>query len=93
MEDKNIAKKYILKNAKVKFPAQELWIDNNLNFFAFDKYINELVISEGKFNISNKTIEFTTKNQYNVDIENVLNTYLHEKVNEGYECFASELFV
>lgn len=93
MDNKKIAKKYILKNAKVKFPAQELWIDNNLNFFAFDKYTNELIISEGKFNINNKNLEFTTKNQYTINIENTLNNYLNEKLNEGYECFASELFV
>ena len=93
MDYKRVAKKYILKNAKNKFPARELWINNDFDFFAFEKYQNELIITEGKYNINNSTLDFTTKTQYVPDTEESLNTFLNTKIDEGFECFASELFV
>jgi hypothetical protein len=93
MDYKKVAKKYLLKNAKNKFPAQELWIDDELNFCAFEKLENELILTEGIYNINNTTIDFVTKSYSHPDIEHVLDNYLNEKLDQGYECFASELFV
>jgi hypothetical protein len=93
MDYKKFAKKYLLKSVKNKFPAQELWIDDELNFCAFEKAQNQLIITEGIYNINNRTIDFVTKSYNHPDIEYTLDNYLNEKLVQGYECFASQLFV
>jgi oligoribonuclease NrnB/cAMP/cGMP phosphodiesterase (DHH superfamily) len=93
MDYKRVAKKYILKNAKNKFPAEELWLNEKLEFFAFENYQTELILTEGNYNINNCTLEFTSKTYHLPDTEYMLNNYLNQKLDEGYECFASELRV
>jgi len=70
-----------------------LWINQSLDFFAFENYQNELIITEGSYNINNSTLDFTSKTYHLPDTDQMLNIFLNTKLDEGFECFASELCV
>ena len=75
-------------NRKLLFPI------NDPKFTDLPSSIQEAkMITEGKYNINNSTLDFTTKTQYVPNTEESLNTFLNTKLDEGFECFASELFV
>lgn len=82
------AKRNIQKAAWNLFPAQELWIDKENNFWAYEKKENEIVITTGKY--TNK-IEYSTYSEKTDNVDDLLESLTENKTNEGYECFAIEL--
>ena len=89
-------KNIIKKEAWSGFPAQELWIrENDLYFWAYDKNKEKIYITEGRYvgDIENQLpkLEYKTVEYDNVD--NFVDDIIQKKESEGYECFASQLFV
>ncbi len=86
------AKKKIQELAWTRFPAQELWIDENDHFWGFERkedgsiYIVDGFYQDGEV-ISDITIcrtEFP---------EAFIEKSIKIKQEQGYECFASQLFI
>jgi len=85
-------KNIIKKEAWTGFPAQELWIrDIDLHFWAYDKSEEKISITEGKF-VEDK-LQYTTIIESPVDVDSFIDELIKKKEIEGYECFASQLFV
>jgi hypothetical protein len=83
------AKKYIQNSAWKRFPAQELWIDPNDNFWAFDIESDQVTFTNGVYknnNILFKCIVHPTNNG-----EDYVQSYIEEKRSEGFECFAIQM--
>ena len=85
-------KNIIKKEAWNGFPAQELWIrDKDLYFWAYDKAEGKISITEGKY-LNNK-LEYKTTQNETQDVDKFIDDIIKQKILEGYECFASQLFV
>lgn len=83
------AKKIIQSSAWKLFPAQELWINKENNFWAFEKKENELLITHGTY--KDNKIDYSISTQTTDDVDNLVDFLTTEKSQEGYECFAIEL--
>ena len=85
-------KNIIKKEAWTGFPAQKLWIrDIDLHFWAYDKNEEKISLTEGKF-IEGK-LQYKTTDETPVNVESFIDELIKKKESEGYECFASQLFV
>jgi hypothetical protein len=86
-------KQLIKNNAWQNFPAQELWIrENDLTFWAFEKTKESVIVTDGMYT-NDKGLTFTTTSHPSQEIETFVDNLIVKKLNEGYTCFASELFV
>lgn len=79
----NQAKAYIQKSAIKRFPAQELWFnEENYTFWAYLVEDDNLFSTTGKFEGGN--IIYETKILNHTLLEDIM----QNKQNQGYECFA-----
>ena len=86
-------KQLIKNNAWQNFPAQELWIrENDLTFWAFEKTNESVIVTDGIYT-NDKGLTFITTNYPSQEIETFVDNLVLKKSNEGYTCFASQLFV
>lgn len=83
------AKNMIKKTAWKFFPAQELWINNDDEFWAFEKHLSEVHITIGEY--KNKTITYSTMIESTDNVDHLVDCLTKEKTKQGYECFAIEL--
>lgn len=83
------AKKTIQKAAWRLFPAQELWIDKENNFWAYETKDKEVITTSGKY--TDNKINYSTSTQTTDDVDELVEFLTTEKTEQGYECFAIEL--
>lgn len=83
------AKKIIQNSAWYRFPAQELWIHPNDNFWAFDIDEEKITFTNGVY--QNGEIFFNNTIHPTPNGEDLIESYIEKKRSEGYECFAIQL--
>jgi hypothetical protein len=87
------AKKRIQELAWDKFPSQELWIDPNNHFWGFDITGDGAVYCvDGVYNDDDEVIADVTI-YHTVSPSEFVERAIETKREQGYECFASQLFV
>ena len=85
------AKKQIREHAWSSFPAQELWIDEKDNFWAFEKGVGEIYSTTG--NYINDKLSYKTEVLKTDMVDSTIEEMVAEKENDGFSCFAIELAV
>jgi hypothetical protein len=83
------AKKYIQSVAWNRFPAQELWIRQDNSFWAFDIEDDHVVFTEGIYRDGD--ILFHSTSQPAEDGEALVDSFVEQKRQEGFECFAIQM--
>ena len=88
------AMEYIKNKAWESFPAQELWINKNNEFWAFDIDDSDLKISYTKGIYKDDDIVFITDSKSFKDIDDLnkdLDSSINQRLSEKYKCFSIEL--
>jgi hypothetical protein len=85
------AKKKIQELAWTRFPAQELWIDSNDHFWGYEKKEDGVHLVDGFYQDGEVISDITI---CRVDCpEEYIEKCIKHKQDQGYECFASQLFL
>lgn len=91
--DINQIKRIIQNMAWKDFPARELWLrDGDLNFWAFDYENCGVSITHGKYVDKDIIMYQTTNHPNNGNIDETIKQMTDDKFEEGYRCFAIQLF-
>lgn len=85
------AKKKIQELAWDRFPSQELWINDNNHFWGFDKREGVVYCVEGFYHDGNVVSDITIVRPSSPS--RFVEECIKLKERQGYECFASQLFV
>lgn len=90
MSSLTINERYIQHKACEKFPAQELWIKDDNQFWAYKVDGNDIYTTSGCY--ENKKLRYRTvalKLYGNVD--SFVSKLCHDKTEFGYHCFAIQM--
>lgn len=89
-----LTENYIQSQAWTKFPARELWIKDDKQFWAYDYNIddNTVTFTSGEYDIGNFVYNTTVIKFYG-NIDMYIDSRCDSKDKAGYKCFASQLFI